>query len=191
MLRFVLRRLLWMIPTLLVITFLVFVAIRLGTDPVQAYTRLNPRATEETIQLYKDANGLNGSIVEQYFAWLGNFVTFNWGDSILGNRPVWPQLKNAMANTLVLGITATFIGVSVGLLIGIISARHPRTLLDRSTTTAAFIGISIPPFISAVLLQTALRDHAPGVAAVAQAPGRWYVSAGAAGLRLLPARSST
>ena len=153
MIRFVLRRALWAIPTLLIVTFLVFCAIRLGTDPVAAYTRLNPRATEETIQAYKDANGLNGSIIEQYLTWLGNFLTFNWGDSILGNRPVWPELKNAMANTLVLGITASVVGISIGLAIGIISALRPRTFFDTGATTAAFVGISIPPFISAVLLQ--------------------------------------
>jgi peptide/nickel transport system permease protein len=151
--RFVIRRLLWAIPTLLVITFLVFWAIRLGTDPVAAYTRLNPRATEETIQQYKDANGLNGSILQQYVAWLHNFVTFDWGGSIKGNRPVWPELKNAIANTLVLGICATVVGISIGLLIGIIAATRPRSVFDTGSTTAAFIGISIPPFISAVLLQ--------------------------------------
>jgi len=152
MTRFVLRRALWAIPTLLVITFLVFLAIRVGTDPVQSYLRLNPRASDEQIQLYRDANGLNGSIFQQYFSWLGNFVTFNWADSIKGNRPVWPELKNAMANTLVLGITATVIGVSIGLAIGIIAALRPRSFFDTTATTGAFIGISVPPFISAVLL---------------------------------------
>jgi peptide/nickel transport system permease protein len=151
--RFVVRRLLWAIPTLLVITFLVFWAIRLGTDPVASYTRLNPRATEETIQQYKDANGLNGTIIQQYVSWLHNFVTFDWGGSIKGNRPVWPELKNAIANTLVLGICASVVGITIGLLIGIIAAVRPRSVFDTGSTTAAFIGISIPPFISAVLLQ--------------------------------------
>ncbi|HZX54201.1 MAG TPA: hypothetical protein VFE86_05950, partial [Ilumatobacteraceae bacterium] len=70
MARFVSRRLLWMIPTLFVITFLVFIAIRIGTDPVQSYLRINPRASKAKIQQYKDKNGLNGSIVSQYFSWL-------------------------------------------------------------------------------------------------------------------------
>jgi len=153
MIRFVLRRLLWAIPTLVLITFLVFWAIRTGTDPVQSYLRLNPRATESQIQAYRDANGLNGSIPQQYFTWLGNFVTFDWGASIKGNRPVWPELKNAMANTFVLGLSATVVGVSVGLTIGIIAALRPRTVFDTGSTTAAFVGISVPPFVSAVILQ--------------------------------------
>jgi peptide/nickel transport system permease protein len=153
LLRFIIRRVLWAIPTLFIITFLVFVAIRIGTDPVASYVRLNPRATEEKIQQYKDANGLNGSIVEQYFAWLKNFLTFNWGNSIKGNRPVWPELKVALSNTLVLGVLATTIGITIGVTIGVIAAMRPRSTFDHTATTTAFIGISIPPYISAVLLQ--------------------------------------
>jgi peptide/nickel transport system permease protein len=151
--RFVARRALWAIPTLFVITFLVFVAIRIGTDPVASYLRLNPRASEEKVQQYKDANGLNGSIVEQYFSWLRNFVTFNWGDSIKGNRPVWPELKTAMINTLVLGTIAVSVGIFIGVAIGIIAALRPRSVFDHTATTGAFVGISIPPYISAIVLQ--------------------------------------
>jgi len=153
MFRFVTRRLVWTVPTLLVITFLVFVAIRLGTDPVQSYLRLNPRASEAKVQQYKDTNGLNGNIVQQYFNWLWNFVTFNWGNSIKGSRPVWPELRVALVNTLVLGGIASIVGITIGLLIGILSAMRPRSTFDTATTTTAFVGISIPPYISAVLLQ--------------------------------------
>jgi peptide/nickel transport system permease protein len=153
MIRFVLRRLLWMIPTLFLITFLVFIAIRIGTNPVASYLRLNPRASQAKIQQYKVSNGLTGNIVSQYFHWLNHFVTFNWGRSIKGSRPVWPELKAAMANTLVLGGLATIIGVVVGLGIGSVSALRPRSLFDQGSTTAAFVGISVPPYVSAVLLQ--------------------------------------
>jgi peptide/nickel transport system permease protein len=153
MARFVSRRLLWMIPTMFIITFLVFMAIRIGTDPVQSYLRINPRASKAKIQQYKDKNGLNGSIVSQYFSWLHHFVTFNWGRSIKGNRPVWPELKAAMANTLVLGLIATAVGLVIGVAIGILSAMRPRSAFDQGATTAAFVGISIPPYVSAILLQ--------------------------------------
>ena len=63
MIRFVVRRLLWTIPTVFVITFLVFIAIRIGTDPVQSYLRINPRASEAKVQQYKEANGLTGNMV--------------------------------------------------------------------------------------------------------------------------------
>jgi ABC-type dipeptide/oligopeptide/nickel transport system permease component len=57
----------WTIPTMFVITFLVFIAIRIGTDPVQSYLRINPRASQAKIQQYKEVNGLTGNIAQQYF----------------------------------------------------------------------------------------------------------------------------
>ena len=154
MLRFVLRRVLWLIPTILIITFIAFWAVRAGTDPVQSYLRLNPRASAAKIAQYKSVNGLNGSIVHQYFSWLHHFVTGNWGRSIKGNRPVWPELKDALANTIVLGLFASAIGISVGLGIGILSALKQYSKFDTLATTGAFVGISVPPFVSAILLQT-------------------------------------
>jgi peptide/nickel transport system permease protein len=145
--------LLWAIPTLFIITFLVFLALRAGTDPVASYLRVNPRATPEKIQQYKQVNGLIGSPPEQYFRWLGHFLTGNWGNSIKGNRPVWPSMKDALANTLVLGIAATVVGVTIGLGIGILAALRPYSKFDTAATTGAFVGFSIPPFVAAVILQ--------------------------------------
>jgi peptide/nickel transport system permease protein len=153
MIRYIFRRFLWLIPTLLLITFVVFYAVRKGTDPIAAYLRLNPRATPAKIQQYKDANGLNGSVIHQYFSWLWKFVRFDWGRSIKGNRPVWPSMKEAIANSLVLGITASIVGIGVGMLVGIIAALRPRSFFDGAATTGSFVGLSIPPFVSAVLLQ--------------------------------------
>jgi ABC-type dipeptide/oligopeptide/nickel transport system permease component len=153
MLRFIVRRLLWAIPTLLLVSFGVFVAIRVGTDPVASYTRINSRATPAKIQQYKEANGLIGSIPEQYVRWLSHFVRGDWGVSIKGRRPVWPTLKNAIANTLVLGIFATVIGVTIGLGIGVIASLKQYSKFDSAASTGAFVGLSIPPYISAVLLQ--------------------------------------
>ena len=84
MTRFVVRRTIWAIPTILLVTFGVFVAIRVGTDPVQSYLRSNPRATQEQIAEYKEVNNLTGTIPEQYVNWGLDFITFDWGESIKG-----------------------------------------------------------------------------------------------------------
>jgi peptide/nickel transport system permease protein len=143
----------WAIPVLLIVTFLTFWAVKSATDPVQSYLRINTRATPEMVEEYKEKHGLIGSTPEQYFRWLGNFLTLEWGNSIKGNRPVWPDLKAAMANSLVLGLTASFVGITIGLGIGIIAALRQYSKFDTLSTGAAFVGISIPPFVSAVLLQ--------------------------------------
>ncbi|MFM2234988.1 MAG: hypothetical protein RL296_647 [Actinomycetota bacterium] len=153
MFRFALRRSAWAIPTLLLVTFLVYIALRMGTDPLASYMRSNPRATRSKIAQYKELNGLGSNYVTGYFSWLKNFVTFNWPNSIKGSREVWPELKDAIANSARLGIAATTVGVSIGLTIGIFAALRPGGKRDVAVNTAAFVGISIPPYISAILLQ--------------------------------------
>ena len=153
MARFIAVRAAWAIPILLIVTFLTFWAVKSATDPVQSYLRINTRATPEMVEEYKEKHGLIGSTPEQYFRWLGNFLTLDWGNSIKGNRPVFTDLKAAMANSLVLGLTATFVGMTIGIAIGILSALRQYSKLDTAATGAAFVGIAMPPFVSAILLQ--------------------------------------
>ncbi len=153
MLRFVVRRLAWAIPTLIFVTFLVYLALRIGTDPVASYKRINPRATKAKIAEYIEVNGLDPNFVRGYFRWLGNFVTLDWPRSIKGSREVWPQLKDALANTVRLGVAASSVGIVIGLALGIFAALRPGGRRDVAVNTAAFIGISIPPYVSAILLQ--------------------------------------
>ena len=143
----------WAVPTLLLVTFIVYIALRLGTDPLQSYLRANPRATKVKIAQYKSVNGLSSNYVLGYFHWLKNFVTFNWPRSIKGSREVWPELKDALANTLRLGSLATFFGVVIGLMVGMFAALKPGSRRDVAVNTGAFLGISIPPYITAVLFQ--------------------------------------
>jgi len=153
MLRFALRRMVWAVPTLLLVTFLVYIALRLGTDPLQSYLRTNPRATRDKIEQYKAVNGLSSNYVLGYFHWLKNFVTFNWPRSIKGSREVWPELKDSLVNTVRLGSLATLLGVVIGLMVGMFAALKPGSRRDVAVNTGAFLGISIPPYITAVLFQ--------------------------------------
>jgi peptide/nickel transport system permease protein len=105
------------------------------------------------VDAYKAENGLVGSIPSQYLHWASHFVRGDWGRSIKGHQPVFPDIVHAMANSLVLGIVATVLGISIGLGIGIVSALRQYSKFDSMSTTGAFVGISIPPFVSAVLLQ--------------------------------------
>lgn len=151
--KFIVRRLLWTFPTLFIVTFLVYVALRTGTDPVQSYLRINPRASKEKIAQYIELNGLDPNYVRGYFQWLWNFLTLDWPRSIKGSREVWPELKNALANSARLGLVATAIGILVGNLLGVYAALRPGGRRDVAVNTGAFIGISMPPYVTAVLLQ--------------------------------------
>ena len=156
MLRFVLRRLFWSVPMIILVTFLVYVALRLGTDPLKSYLRVNQRASEKKIAQYIEANGLYdgvGGYLRGYFQWFTGFVTGDWPRSIKGSREVWPEFKAAMMNTLRLGLVSSFIGISIGLLFGIFVALKPGGLRDSTVNTGAFIAVSTPPYVSALLLQ--------------------------------------
>ena len=148
-----LRRLAWAIPTLVFVTFLVYIALRIGTDPVASYKRINPRASKAKIEQYIEVNGLDPNFVRGYFRWLGNFVTLDWPRSIKGSREVWPQLKDALANTIRLGVAASGVGIVIGLALGVFAALRPGGRRDVAVNAAAFVGISIPPYVSAILFQ--------------------------------------
>ena len=116
MLRFILRRLMWAIPTLFIVTFLVYLAIRVGTDPLQSYLRVNQRASQEKVQQYIETNGLYegfGGYVKGYFRWASSFLSGEWPRSIKGSREVWPELWNAMVNSMRLGGAATVLGMMI------------------------------------------------------------------------------
>ena len=143
-------------PTVLIVTFLVYVAIRIGTDPVASFLRANTRATEEDVQEYIEANGLYegfGGYVRGYFTWLGGFLTGDWPPSIKGEQPVWPNLQDAMANSLRLAGIGALIGIVAGCTLGVFAALKPGGLRDGSVNTTALVMLSIPPFVSAIILQ--------------------------------------
>jgi peptide/nickel transport system permease protein len=157
-LRFILRRLLWAIPTLLLLTFVVYCALRLATNPLASYARSNPRIAKqpEKMQQYIEVNGLYDGFtgyVRGYFQWLGGFLTGDWQPSIKGSRPVWPNLKNALINSIRLGFVASVVGISIGLALGVFAGLRPGKLRDSVVNTGALVGFSVQPFISAVLLQ--------------------------------------
>jgi peptide/nickel transport system permease protein len=144
------------VPTLLIVTFIVYCAIRLGTDPVASYVRANTRASQAKIDQYIEDNGLYsgfGGYVRGYFTWLGGFLSGDWPNSIKGNREVWPPLKDAMANSIRLAGIAAIFGISIGVTFGVLSALKPGSLRDGGINTSALVMLSIPPFVSAVILQ--------------------------------------
>ena len=160
MLRFIVRRLLWMIPTILLVTFMVYCAVRIGWNPVATYQRANPRASEEKLQQYKEVNGLYegfGGYIRGYFSWLWAFIQGpdQWPRSIKGSGEVWPTLRYSLFNTLRLAGTAAFLGIGIGLFFGVVAGKRPGTWIDSTVNSIAFFVGSIPPFVSAVILQLA------------------------------------
>jgi peptide/nickel transport system permease protein len=152
MFRYIIRRLLFAIPVLLISSILVFVVVRSSVDPVAPLAN-NPRINQKDLVRLREQLGLDKSMTEQYTNWLSHFVRGDWGRSLLSRRPVFADIKDAMANTLLLGIVATVFSLAVGVSIGVYSALRQYSWFDNLSTGAAFLGLSMPNFWFALLLQ--------------------------------------
>lgn len=152
MLRFVVRRLVVSIPLLIVASVLVFTVLHLTTDPA-AGLRVNPRISAEDIERYRHDLGLDRSGPAQYFAWLGNFVRGNWGTSLFTSIPVAGQIREALVNSMFLGIIGFAIALLIGVSVGVVAAVKQYSVFDYMATSGAFIFLSIPVFWFALIVQ--------------------------------------
>ena len=153
MTRYVLRRIATMVPILLAISFAVFWAANRIAKPGRDLA-VNPRVTPADRAAYLESLGLNEPLPLRYLQWLGDFVTGDLGISLVRNgSDVWPIVRTALANTLVLIAVAVVLSLAVGITIGAVSAVRPNGFLDNATTTFSFAGISIPVFWLGLMLQ--------------------------------------
>jgi peptide/nickel transport system permease protein len=153
------RRILWLPPTLLLITFLVYVACRIGWNPEASYLRANPRASEKKLEQFREINGLYpgfGGYLRGYREWLWNFVRGpgHWPKSIKGGE-VWEPLRYSFFNTLRLAGIAAVLGIGLGVGVGILAGRKPGGWFDSLLNTVAYFVGAVPPFVSGVILQLA------------------------------------
>jgi len=152
MFRYIVRRLIFSIPVLLIASILVFIAVRHIADPTAAL-RNNPRARPEDIARVKRSLGLDQSGYHQYTTWLTHFLKGDWGESLIAQRSVFKDIKDALANSIVLGLTGVGVSLILGVGIGIYSALRQYSWFDNVSTTGAFIGLSLPNFFFALSLQ--------------------------------------
>jgi peptide/nickel transport system permease protein len=152
MLRYILRRLVFSIPVLLLSSILVFAVIRANGDFLSS-SQGNPRIPSEAREKTREVLGLNRSGYQQYVGWITHFVRGQWGRSFLTNRPVVKDMRDALWNTLVLGMIATLFSLLIGVAIGMYSSLRQYSLFDHVATGGAFFGLSIPPFWFALILQ--------------------------------------
>jgi peptide/nickel transport system permease protein len=150
--RYIIRRLVFSIPVLIISSVLVFLVVHLTQDPTKALY-INPRITPKDIARIKHQLGLDKSGWQQYTAWLTHFVRGDWGSSLISQRPVAKDIREALVNSAVLGFAGTGIALVVGVLIGVYSAIRQYSMFDNIATTGAFVALSIPNFWFAVLLQ--------------------------------------
>ncbi len=149
--KYVLRRLLVAIPSLLIASLIVFTLPRLiPGDVVQLM--LEEKAYGKDLEDLREKLGLNRSIYVQYFEWLGKIATGDLGESLWTRRPVVEELARRVPVSLELGLLALLFAVAIAIPVGIIAAIRQDTMQDYVARSAAILGLSVPGFWIATLV---------------------------------------
>jgi peptide/nickel transport system permease protein len=153
MLRFVVRRLLLLIPILLGVSVLLFFWVRaLPGSPAESL--LGERATPELVEAYKERYGLNEPVWRQYVTYMETTVKDrDLGISSATHREVTDEIRQRFPATVELALAAMLFAVSLGIPLGFIAAKRYGGPLDHGSLFVSLIGISVPIFVLAILLK--------------------------------------
>jgi peptide/nickel transport system permease protein len=145
--KYVIRRLLYAIPTLIGISIIVFVITRLAPgDPIRLYTFGALDVTEEDIQALREYYGLNQPIWMQYISWITQVLRGDFGKSLQYNAPALPLILERLPATLQLAVTALFLQLAIGVPLGVMAALKRGTWVDNVIRVFGVIGHAIPTF---------------------------------------------
>lgn len=151
MYKYILRRLLLLIPVLLGVSFLVFTIMSLTPgDPAQLI--LGESAPKEAILKLREEMGLNNHFLVQYFNFIRKAVVGDFGRSYTTGREVFGEIFSRFPNTLILALLGVMISVSIGIPVGIISATKQYSFLDSFSMIGALLGVSMPNFWLGLML---------------------------------------
>jgi peptide/nickel transport system permease protein len=151
--RFLARRLLLLVPTLIGMSLIVFLLVRLlPGDIIDVLTGGDIQVTEEQRQQMREQLGIDGSLAEQYVNWAGDAVRGDFGESLRNTEPVTSVLGDALPITIELVVLGLLIAVVFGIPFGVVSAVRRESAHDYASRVAGLIGVSIPNFWLATLL---------------------------------------
>lgn len=153
--KYLLRRFLNMIPTLILVSLIVFSLLRLlPSDPVRILAGIDDSGAIDPA-LYariKAELGLDRPLIVQYASWIGGVVSGDWGKSYLTGMQVFPQIVDRLKFTVQLGVAAWVFGVVLGISLGTVSAIKRNSAADIAVTTFAISGVAIPHFWLGMML---------------------------------------
>ena len=145
--RYVIRRLLQMIPVLLMVTMLVYgLMLAIPGDPARALIGPGESLDAEQLELIRREHNLDKPMIVQYGIWLGRVLTGDLGRSTQNQRPVAAELRTRTAVTLQLGMVAWVFAVLIAVPAGIVSAIYRGKTLDYIANIISIGGVAIPDF---------------------------------------------
>ena len=152
MIKFILKRLVMMIPVLLGVTLVVF-TIMYFTPGDPASIILGDMATEEDRAIFNEEHGLNGSFIEQYVSYMKRVIVHgDLGTSYTTKMSVTSEILSRFPTTFKLAGVSILLACVIGIVCGIISATRQYSVFDRMATAASLIGVSLPNFWQGMML---------------------------------------
>ena len=151
MIAYITRRVLLMIPALLLATLFVFIIMRMiPGDP--ASVQLGDEATLADVRALKKQLGLDKPLATQYFVWVVDIASGNLGRSFISRRPVMADIKDRLPVSIELGVLSILLSLVIALPLGIVSAVRADSPVDYFARLVAVAGIAVPGFVTATLL---------------------------------------
>ncbi len=165
MFTYIIRRLLFMLPVALLVSFMTFMLIHLVPgDPARVL--LGEDATPQAVAALQHQLGLDKPIPQQFALWLWQAIHGNLGDSIQLQQPVTQALLQRLPVTLELGLASLLYSVALAIPLGVYSATHRNSWIEWLVNVSSLVGTAIPGFVLALVLiflfAVALRIFPPG-----------------------------
>lgn len=156
--KYIIKRILQLLPILLGITFLSFAMMRLaGSDAVtEMYSNTGSAVSEEVLDAAREELGLNRPFLVQYFSWLGEMMRGNMGVSYISGRDVFATFVSKLPATLLLTVLSVLLTIVISVPLGILAAVKQGRLADQVLRFLSFIGNAMPNFFVALLLMQLL-----------------------------------
>ena len=155
--RYLLKRFIYIVFVFFIISILMFFIYKLMPgDPVtmmlgEARNNMQPDAYQELYERTKESLGLNGTLIEQYFRWMGNMLTGNFGYSTQYKQQVVNVIGTPMMNTVMLNLLSMLLTFIIAVPLGIATAVRKNGVFDKTVQVVTIIGYSLPSFIIALL----------------------------------------
>ncbi len=149
---YLLRRLLYAVPLLWGILTLVFFIMHAAPGDPSAMYLLNPNVSQEVVEQIRSNWGLDEPLAVQYWSWLVNFASGDFGLSLAQQRPISAILADRIPNTLLLSGTALVLIFLIGIALGVIQAVRQYSTLDNVLTFGALLIYSMPTFWLGLML---------------------------------------
>jgi peptide/nickel transport system permease protein len=183
MLGLILRRLVSLIPVLLIVSFVVFMLTELVPGDAAVTLAGGADATPARVEEVRKQLGLDRPVFERYGDWLGDAVQLDFGSSLLNRTgpTISEEIATRLPVTFSIAVMGLLVSVLIGIPLGILSGMRPGARIDRASVTGTSIGLAIPSFVVALFLITAFaldRDWFPalGYTPFSEDPWEWLRS---------------